>query len=93
MSLFEKAGIILEAEETVLRQGKCKGKVPKGVEFKRNRITPLGIFRVTSKQKVNWADVSGELILTNQRALVLASEGLVRKNVTAYNLGDIVGAL
>jgi hypothetical protein len=92
MSLFEKAGIILEAEETVLRQGKCKGKVPKGVEYRRNRITPLGIFRVASKQKINWADVSGELILTNQRALVLANEGLVRKNVAVYNLGEIVGA-
>lgn len=92
MSLFEKAGIILEAEETILRSGRCKGKVPKGVEFRRNRITPLGIFRVASKEKINWADVNGELVLTNQRALVLSEEGLVRKNVAVYNLGQIVGA-
>ena len=90
MGLLEESGIILGNEETVLKQGRCKGRVPKGLEMK---TSTLGVYllRLKSKQKVEWENVDGELVLTSHRLFVLHKKGRIRKDILFYELG-VVGA-
>jgi len=80
--------MILGAGEQVVKQGKCKGKVPKGIEMKAK----LGFAKMSHKQKVEWQDIDGELVLTNKRAIALNKEGTIRKQITTYEF-HIVGAV
>jgi hypothetical protein len=90
MGLLEESGIILRNGEDVLKQGRCKGRVPKGIEMK---TSTLGVYllRLKSKQKVEWDSVDGELVLTNHRLFALHKKGRIRKDILFYELG-VVGA-
>lgn len=88
--LFDESGIILTAGEQVVKQGKCKGKVPKGLEMKTSTLG-VYMFRLKSKQKVEWEEIDGELVLTNRRAIALSKQGRIRKEIVSYEF-DVVGA-
>ena len=47
MGLLEESGIILGNEEAVLKQGRCKGRVPKGIEMK---TSTLGVYLLPVKR-------------------------------------------
>lgn len=89
--LFEESGIILTSGEQVVKQGKCKGKVPKGLEMKTSTLG-VYMFRLKSKQKVEWEGIDGELVLTNRRAIALTKKGRLRKEIVPYEF-EIVGAI
>lgn len=76
MSLFEKSGIILEPGEKVLKSGKCKGKVPKGMGMRIKYGLRGGLVR-----KMEWEDVEGEMVLTTQRLIIVGEKGRIRKSV------------
>jgi hypothetical protein len=88
--LFEESGIILIANEQVVMQGKCRGKVPEGMEMKTSTLGAY-LFRLKSKQKVEWKEIDGELVLTNRRAIALNKEGTIRKQIMSCEF-EIVGA-
>ena len=80
MSLFDRAGLVLKPNETVVKTGKCSGKLPK----ERGQRMAEG-FRTTGfAQKVEWEDVDGELVLTNQRLFVIGEIGHMRKEVVHF---------
>lgn len=86
--LLDESGMILGAGEQVVKQGKCKGKVPKGMQMKLK----LGFARASHQQRVEWQDIDGELVLTNKRAIALNKEGTIRKQIMTYEF-SIVGAV
>lgn len=88
--LFEESGMMLTAGEQVVIQGRFKGKVPEGIEMKTGYS--VNIFQLKTKQKVQWKEISGELVLTNRRAIALNKEGTIRKKIITYEFG-IVGAI
>jgi hypothetical protein len=80
LSLFDKAGLMLKPNETVVKTGKCSGKVPK----ERGQKMTGGLLSVHFAQKVEWEDVDGELVLTNQRLFVIGEKGRMRKDVIPF---------
>ncbi len=92
MELFEESGIILKADETVTKRGKCKGKVPKGRETKVKLKGAIIPWKGGLYGKVEWEDIDGELVLTSNRLLAFAKKGRVRKEVVFYEL-KVVGVL
>lgn len=68
---------MLKPKETVLKTGKCSGKVPK----ERGQRKTEGLLIAGFAQKVDWEDVDGELVLTNQRLFVIGERGHMRKEV------------
>jgi len=76
VSLFEKSGIILESGERVLKRGKCKGRVPKGMGMRIKYGLRGGLVR-----KTEWEDVKGEMVLTTQRLIIVGEKGRIRKSV------------
>ena len=79
MSLFEKTGLVLKPSETVVRTGKCKGKVPteKSLRIKYGFHGGFG-------QKVEWEEIDGELVLTNRRLVVVGERGRMRKEIIPF---------
>jgi hypothetical protein len=90
MVLLEKSEIILEAGESVLRQGECVTEISKALlrnlqdvllwprywhHFPRG---PLG-HMVESRKRVK-----GELVLTNKRLILLGEKGRIRKKIIPY---------
>jgi hypothetical protein len=71
---------MLKPNEAVVKTGKCSGKVPKG----RGQKMTLGIMTAGFAQKVEWEDVDGELVLTNQRLFVIGERGHMRKEVVPF---------
>jgi len=67
MGLFEAAGIILKKDEHIIRRGRFKGKVPRGVS---TEISPA-FFSYKTKTKIKWKEREGELILTNRRLVAV----------------------
>jgi hypothetical protein len=74
--LFEKSGIILESGEEILKRGKCKGRVPKGMGMRIKYGLRGGLVR-----KMEWEDVKGEMVLTTQRLIIVGEKGRIRKSV------------
>jgi len=70
---------VLKPSETVVRTGKCKGKVPaeKSLRIKYGFHGGFG-------QKVEWEDVDGELVLTNRRLVVVGERGRMRKEIIPF---------
>ena len=73
--MFERAGIILELGEEILKRGKCKGKVPKGMGMRIKYGFWGGFVR-----KTEWEDVEGEMVLTTQRLIIVGEKGRIRKS-------------
>jgi len=99
LGLFEESGLLLDKNERILKQGKCKGKVPKGEFYQTSRLRTaatghllLGLLSPRKdRKKVEWQAIDGELIITTTRGIALQKEGTIKKHIVSYDF-VIVGA-
>lgn len=99
MGLLEESGLILDKEEKILKQGQCKGKVPKGEFYQTSRLRTaatghliLGLLTPhKDRKKIEWQDINGELVVTTNRGIALQREGTIKKHIVPYGF-IIVGA-
>ena len=80
MSLFERSSVHLRPGETVIKLGRCDGKVPGGEALGVKLSLPSG------KDKIKWENkIKGEMVLTNNRLLIVGERG--RLNSQEANSG------
>ena len=75
LSLFEKSGLVLRPNEAVVKSGRCSGKVP----AETKKVMELGIASAQFKDKLQFQDANGDLVLTNNRLVVIGEKGRFRK--------------
>lgn len=76
MGLFEKAGVILRPGESIVKQAECEGKCPKGMA-----MAWQGIARGGFKERLEWENVQGEMVLTNKRLIIVGKKGMLKKEI------------
>ncbi len=79
MSLFEKSSVSLSPGETVIKLGRCNGKVPRGEDLGVKLSLPSRMVR-----KIKWVKVKGEMVLTNNRLIIVGERGRLRKKVMPF---------
>ncbi len=78
MSLFDRSSVLLIPGETVVKLGRCDGKVPGGEALGVNLSLPTG------KGKIKWEKIKGEMVLTTNRLLIVGERGRLRRKVMTF---------